>query len=102
MPAANGDDATDQSLNGDRPTWLGARLLPVAVLAWLGVLALLTGVHGIWWLLGESDPTHVGYGVPSLLWDSSLVFVGVYLLTVAVGSAVARLSQSWDGSASAS
>jgi len=93
MPATDGDGASDQSANSDRgpPTWLGVRLLPAAVLAWLGVLALLTGVHGVWWMLGEPNPAHVGYGVPSLLWDSSLVFVGVYLLTVALGSAAARL-----------
>jgi hypothetical protein len=42
-------------------------------------------------MLGESNPAHVGYGVPSLLWDSSLVFVGVYFLTAAVGSAATRL-----------
>jgi len=92
MPSSDGDGTTDQSPNADHGVqWLGVRLLPAAVLAWLGVLALLTGVHGVWWLLGESNPAHAGYGVPSLLWDSSLVFVGVYFLTVAVGSAAARL-----------
>ncbi|MDL0123084.1 MULTISPECIES: hypothetical protein [Halobacterium] len=92
MPSPDDDGAADQSLNGDHgPPRLGVRLLPSAVLAWLGVLALLTGVHGVWWMLGEPTPAYAGYGVPSLLWDSALVFVGVYFLTVAVGSAAARL-----------
>jgi hypothetical protein len=92
MPATDEDGTGDESGNGGRgPTWLAVRLLPPAVLAWLGVLALLAGVHGVWWMLGEPNPAHVGYGVPSLLWDSSLVFAGVYLLTVALGSAAARL-----------
>lgn len=92
IPSTDGDGAKSRSVNSDNgPPWLGVRLLPAAVLAWLGVLALLTGVHGVWWMLGESNPAHVGYGVPSLLWDSSLVFVGVYFLTAAVGSAATRL-----------
>lgn len=72
------------------PLVIGFTLWRESVLASLGTLALLTGLHGWWFLLGNGLDQS-GYTVTSLVGDLAYVFAGLLLVVAAVGSATLRI-----------
>ncbi len=72
------------------PLAVGVTLWREAVVAALGLVTLLTGLHGFWFVLGGGFYDYE-YTVWNLAGDLAYLFAGVFLLVVAVGSAATRL-----------
>jgi|GEM_PF-2585495 len=72
------------------PLVVGVTLWREGVVASLGLLALLTGGHGVWFVLG-GGLTDWQYTTVNLAGDLAYLFAGVFLLVAAVGSTVTRL-----------
>ena len=72
------------------PLVVGVTLWREAVVAALGLLALLTGVHGYWFVLGGGFYDYQ-YTDVNLVGDLAFLFAGVILVFAAVGSAATRL-----------
>ncbi|MCG1002571.1 MULTISPECIES: hypothetical protein [Halobacterium] len=72
------------------PLAVGVTLWREGVVAFLGLVALLTGVHGFWFVLGGGFYDYQ-YEVWDLAGDLAYLLAGVFLLVVAVGSAATRL-----------
>jgi len=72
------------------PLAVGVTLWREGFLVGFGVLALLTGVNGVWFALGGGlDASR--YSVLNLAGDVAYVTAGAILLVAAAGSAVTRL-----------
>jgi hypothetical protein len=82
------DDAT-RTTTRDTPLFVGVALWRQSLVATVGLLALLTGVHG--WLTAMGGAlSDWGYTPLNLLLDTGWVVLGVFLLFGAVGSAARR------------
>ncbi|MCD2201176.1 hypothetical protein LPA44_14955 [Halobacterium sp. KA-4] len=72
------------------PLVVGVRLWREGLVAFLGLVALLTGVNGYWFVLG-GGLDEWGYTALNLAGDLAFLLAGVFLLVVAVGSVATRL-----------
>jgi hypothetical protein len=72
------------------PLVVGVRLWREGFVAFLGFLALLTGVNGYWFVLGGGFYDYE-YDAINLAGDLAFLLAGVFLLVVAAGSATTRL-----------